>query len=52
MKKGQINGEKQLAELTKVIDFISNTFDEYKKDRKENEGRTETLENCLINMSK
>ena len=30
MKEGQIKSEKQLPELTKVIDFISNKFDEYK----------------------
>ena len=28
MKKGKIKGKKQLTKLTKVIDFISNNFDE------------------------
>ena len=32
------------------IDFISNKFDEYEKDRKEKEERIKTLEDCLINM--
>ena len=31
MKEGQIKGEKQLAELTEAIDFISSKFDEYQK---------------------
>ena len=52
MKKWQIKGEKQLAELTEAIDFISNKFDEYEKDRKEKEERIKTLEDCLVNMSK
>ena len=52
MKEGQIKGKKQLAKLTEAIDFISNKFDEYEKDRKEKEDRTKTLEDCLINMSK
>ena len=33
MKEGQIKGRKQLAELTEAIDFISNNFDKYEKDR-------------------
>ena len=52
IKEGQIKGEKQLAELTEAIDFSSNKFDEYEKDRKEKEERIKTLEDCLINMSK
>ena len=35
-----------------ATDFISNKFDEYEKDRKEKKERIETLEDCLINMSK
>ena len=35
MKEGQIKREKQLAELTEAIDFISNKLDQYEKDRKE-----------------
>ena len=52
MKEGQIKGKKQLAKLTEAIDFISNKFDEYEKDRKEKEERINTLKDCLINMSK
>ena len=52
MMEGQITGEKQFAELTEAIDFTSNKFDEYKKDRKEKEERIKALEDCLINMSK
>ena len=52
MKEGQIKGQKQLAELTESIDFISSKFDEYEKDRKEKEERTKILEDYLINMSK
>ena len=52
MKEGQIKGEKQLAELTEAIDFISNNFDEYQKDRKEKEERIKVLEDCLTNMSR
>ena len=52
IKEGQIKGAKQLAELTEAIDFISNKFDEYEKDRKEKEERIKTSEDCLINMSK
>ena len=51
IKEGQIKDDKQLAELTEAVDFISNKFDEYEKDRKEKEGRIKTLEDCLINMS-
>ena len=51
MKKGQIKGKKQLAQLTEAIDFNSNKFDEYEKDRKEKKERIKTLEDCLINMS-
>ena len=40
MKERQNKAEKQLAELTEAIDFISNKFDEYEKDRKEKEERT------------
>ena len=50
MKEGQVKGEKQLAKLMEGIDFISNKFDEYEKDRKEKEERIKTLEDCLINM--
>ena len=46
LKEGQIKGEKQLAELTGAVDFISNKFDEYEKDRKEKEERIKTLEDC------
>ena len=35
-----------------TIDFISNKFDEYEKDRKEKEEIIKTLEDYLINMSK
>ena len=35
MKEGQIKREKQLAELTEAVDFISNKLDQYEKDRKE-----------------
>ena len=35
LKKGQIKGEKHLAELTEAIDFISNKFEYYETDRKE-----------------
>ena len=35
MKEGQIKREKQRAELTEAIDFISNKPDQYEKDRKE-----------------
>ena len=40
MKERQNKAEKQLAELTEAIDFISNKFDEYEEDRKEKEERT------------
>lgn len=49
IKKGQIIGKKQLAELTKAIIFM---FDEYEKGRKEKKERIKSLEDCLINMSK
>ena len=52
MKEGQIKGDKQQAELTEATNFISNKFDQQEKDRKEKEGRTKTLENCLIKMEK
>ena len=39
LKKGQIKGEKHLAELTEAIDFISNKFEYYETDRKEGTGR-------------
>ena len=52
MKKRQIKSEKQLAELTEVIDFISSKFDEYDKNRKEKEEIIKTLEDSFINMSK
>ena len=52
LKERQIKGEKHLAELTEAIDFISNKFEEYEKDRKEKEERSKTLEDCLTNMSK
>ena len=52
LKEGQIKGEKHLAELAEAIDFISNKFEEYEKDRKEKEERIKTLEECLTNMSK
>ena len=48
----QIEKEKQIVEVKEAIDFISNQFDEYEKDRKEKEERIKTLEDCLINMSK
>ena len=35
LKKGQIKGEKHLAELTEAIDFISNKFEYYETDREE-----------------
>ena len=35
LKKGQIKGEKHLAELTESIDFISNKFEYYETDREE-----------------
>ena len=40
MKERQNKAEKQLAELTEAIDFISNKFDEYEEDREEKEERT------------
>ena len=52
LKEGQIKGEKHFAELTEAIDFISNKFKEYEKDRKEKEERIKTLKECLTNMSK
>ena len=52
MKEGQIKGKKQLAKLKEAVNFISNKFDEYKKNRKEKEERIKTLGDCLINMSK
>ena len=52
LKEGQIKGEKHLAELTEAIDFISNKFEEYEKDRNEKEERIKTLEECLTNISK
>ena len=52
MKEGQIKGEKQLAELMEAINFMSNKFDEYKKDRQEKEDRIKTLDDYLMNMSK
>ena len=52
LKEGLIKGEKHLAELVEVIDFILNKFEEYEKDRKEKEERIKTLEECLTNMSK
>ena len=52
LKEGQIKGEKHLAELAEAIDFISNKFEEYEKDRKEKEERIKTLEECLANMPK
>ena len=52
LKEGQIKGEKHLVELAEAIDFISNKFEEYEKDRKEKEERIKTLEECLANMSK
>ena len=52
LKEEQIKGEKHFAELTEAIDFISNKFKEYEKDRKEKEERIKTLEEYLTNMSK
>ena len=52
LKEAQIEGEKHVADLTEAIDFISNKFEEYDKDRKEKEERIKTLEECLSNMSK
>ena len=52
MKEGQIKGKKQLTKLKEAVNFISNKFDEYKKNRKEKEERSKTLGDCLINMSK
>ena len=37
--------------MTGAIDFISNKFDKYEKDKKEKEERIMTLKDCLINMS-
>ena len=37
MKDGEIKAEKEIAELMEVIEFISNKFGEYEKDRKEKE---------------
>ena len=37
--------------MTEAIDFISNKFDKYEKDKKEKEERIMTLKDCLINMS-
>ena len=37
LKEGHIKGEKHLAEMTEAVDFISNKFEEYEKDRKEKE---------------
>ena len=52
LKEGQIKGEKHFAELTEAIDFISNKFKEYEKDRKEKEERIKALKECLTNMYK
>ena len=38
----QIKGDKQLAELTESVQHMSDKFDDFKKDRKENE---ETIKN-------
>ena len=43
MNEGQIKGEKQLAELAEAIDFISNKFNEYEKDKKKKKVRIKTF---------
>ena len=41
-KSMQIKGDKQLAELTESVQHMSDKFDDFEKDRKENE---ETIKN-------
>ena len=52
LKERQIKAEKHLEELTEAIDFFSNKFEQYEKDRKEKEEKIKTLDECLTNMSK
>ena len=43
----QIKGKCQLTDLAKGVDFITQKFDEYEKDRREKEAIIETLQNEL-----
>ena len=47
----QIKGECQLTDLAKGVDFITQKFDEYEKDRREKDAITATLQNELKSAS-
>ena len=47
----QIKGECQVTDLAKGIEFITQKFDEYEKDRRENDAIIATLQNELKNAS-
>ena len=47
----QIKGECQLTDLTKGIEFITQKFDEYEKDRREKDAIIATLQNELKSAS-
>ena len=47
----QIKGEYQLTDLAKGVDFITQKFDEYEKDRREKDSIIETLQSELKSAS-
>ena len=47
----QIKGEWQLTDLAKGVEFITQKFDEYKKDRREKDAAIATLQNELKSAS-
>ena len=47
----QIKGECQLTDLAKCVEFITQKFDEYQKDRREKDAMIATLQNELKSTS-
>ena len=50
-KDSQIKGEIQLNSLIEALDFMTNKFEEYERERKEKEKFIDSMKSDMVNMN-
>ena len=50
-KDSQIKGESQLNLLSEAMDFMTNNFEEYEREREEKDKIIESMESDMVNMN-
>ena len=51
-KESQIKGESQLNSLSEAMDFMTNKFDEYERERQEKDKIIDSMKSDMVNMNK